>query len=438
MKKISVFIFAAMLAFVFSGCNIFETDAEALMSPPVFTKEQEKLNNALADVIGESYTLKYPRSGETSSAFVFRDLDGDGTEEAMVFYSLHDEATRINILKYENENWVSVCEAPGFYNEIESVDFCDMENGLRAIVINWGQEVGVYSYKNEKLDTLHRSECDGVDIADVDGGKDEIIIYNRTPMGRTIINILHAKGDSVAVSDDITVHAEYGNIYSKKEGLLYEGKNAFFIDSMISEGVYLTEIISFDEGFSSFFTADFVESEKEEEQEESGSGVVVVIGGNYGKRGIFLRNTKVPCLDTNRDGIIEMPVEFREDYAQDSSDEIFFIQYMQFDGNSSEAVWNGVANAEDGYLFSVPESWNEKVTPLFGSSDGCLIFTEKETGNVLYEIYSVSKNDYQDKYEDCVLAAENETTNYYIKSFVGEESRFMLSPEKYKEYFIFI
>ena len=88
MKKTLLVLAAMFFCLAFSGCTVFETDTEALMKPPVFTEEQEKLNSALANILGESYVLKYPENGETNSAFVFRDLDGDGTEEAMAFYSL--------------------------------------------------------------------------------------------------------------------------------------------------------------------------------------------------------------------------------------------------------------------------------------------------------------------------------------------------------------
>ena len=164
----------------------------------------------------------------------------------------------------------------------------------------------------------------------------------------------------------------------------------------------------------------------------------MVVGGSYGKRGIFLRNTKVPCLDTNGDGIIEMPVEYREDYARDASDKIFFLQYMQYNGETSEIIWNGAANTEGGYLFSVPEKWNEKISVKTGSSSDEFVFTENKTENVVCEIFAVSKNDYQDKYEELILAAEDETKFYYVKSFVDEKSEFYIAPEKYSESFIFI
>ena len=84
-RKILLFLAALALAFAFSGCGTFEIDTEALMTPPSLTEEQTKLHLALSRVIGENYHLKYPSGDGTSSAFMFSDLDGDGTEEALAF-----------------------------------------------------------------------------------------------------------------------------------------------------------------------------------------------------------------------------------------------------------------------------------------------------------------------------------------------------------------
>ena len=114
LKKFLVFAAAIILCVVFSGCNVLEMDAEALIKPPVFTKEQEKLNAALTEVIGENYVLKYPETGEMNSAFIFKDLDGNGTEEAMAFYSLLDESTRINVLKKKTKTGFPFMKPPVF------------------------------------------------------------------------------------------------------------------------------------------------------------------------------------------------------------------------------------------------------------------------------------------------------------------------------------
>ena len=53
LKRFFVVAGIMTLVFAFSGCTAFETDTEALLSPPVFTEEQENLNFALTEVIGE-------------------------------------------------------------------------------------------------------------------------------------------------------------------------------------------------------------------------------------------------------------------------------------------------------------------------------------------------------------------------------------------------
>ena len=439
LKRFFVVAGIMALVFAFSGCTAFETDTEALLSPPVFTEEQENLNFALTEVIGEDYVLKYPENGSTNSAFIFEDLDEDGTEEAIAFYSVLDENTRINVLKNEKGKWISVYTAPGFYGDIQKVDFVKIDEKGPAVIIKWEQEIGIYRYEKEKLESVYREICEGFEVADIDGnGFYEVAVFTGSPMRRTMVNIIHGENGGIKVSEQISIHAQYDKIYAKTSGLLHEGKSAYFIDSEISEGVYLTEIMTFENGEAKReFVADFVET-GDEKTEEDTSGIVVVLGGDYGERGIFLRNTKIGCLDTNGDGIIEMPAEVREDYAREASENIFFIQYVQHNGTNAVPVWNGVANTEIGYLFAIPENWNENTVIKKSSSADSFVFCEKKNGNEIFEIFAVSKNDYQDKYEDYVLAAEDETKNYYVKLTEGEESEFYIAPETLSESFIFI
>ncbi len=421
----------------FSGCTVFETDTEALMSPPVFSEEQEKLNAALTEVTGGSYILKYPASGETNSAFIFEDLDGDGTEEALAFYSLLDESTRINVLKKEKDGWRSVYEAAGFTGDIERINFAEIEKGKKVLAVKWESEAALYSYENENLKTLHRASCDGINIADLDGDrKSEVIFFENNISGRNMVSVAYSNAGEVLVTESIIINAEYKNIYFAKTGKLHSGKQGYFVDSEVYDGIYLTEILLFENGeIERTFLADYVEYEDEENPNLSG---VVIIGGQYGSRGIFLRNTKVYCMDTNLDGITEIPMEIREDSAHERSEEIFFLSFMQYDGETSKSVWNGVANTKKNYLFALPESWNALVDVSVNASGEELIITEKESGETVLKIFAVLKSDYQDKYEDYILGAEDEVHNYYIEAITEEGENFRVDPEKLSQSFIFI
>ena len=256
-KKILLSAAVLLLSGAFSGCTFFEADTEALLNPPLMTEEQEKLNAALTEVIGESYVLKYPETGEVNSAFLFRDLDGDGTEEAMAFYALSDESTRINVLKKEENSWVSVYEAAGFYGDMESVNFAELDENNSVFVVKWEQETGIYRYRDERLETVFKVPGEGADIVDLDGdGFSEVFIFDGSLSGRTIVNVVHSLDGVISVTDDISIYSGYDDIYSKTVGALYtvndsgnaddsEGKGYFyFLDSEIYEGVYLTEMIA--------------------------------------------------------------------------------------------------------------------------------------------------------------------------------------------------
>ncbi len=453
----------------FSGCTVFETDTEALMHPPVFSEEQAKLNEALTSVIGEDYNLKYPASGGTNSAFIFKDLDDDGTEEAMAFYSTEDDNTRINILKRSGEGWLSVYEAAGFSGDIESIDFANVDEKSPAVVIKWETEIGIYRFENERLERLHSSECYGFDIADMDGDRfSDIIIFKGMNMDRSILNIFHNSPGGPVLTEDVAMYAEYSEIYSAKAGKLFDGQSAYFIDSSIYDGVYLTEIITLNDIFAPnnssaeeadesgdeteeakpgseegktakrYYISDFVEDESVENTEEQNGETVVVVVGSLGKRWIFTRNTAVSCMDTNGDGIMEFPVEVREDYAREASETVFYFEYMQFDGTVSVPVWHGIANTESGYLFSVPNEWNTAAEVSIDSASGELCFTDAKTGEPVLKIHRVLKSDYQDKYENYVLAAENGDYNYYIEALSALESNLYIDPADYRSCFTFI
>lgn len=92
MKRIMALLLAAAL-FCLSGCSLTPTSMESLLSPPVRTEEQSEIYQALLSSVNTNISLVYPRSGEYTSAFVVEDIDGDGLEDALVFYQDQSQAT---------------------------------------------------------------------------------------------------------------------------------------------------------------------------------------------------------------------------------------------------------------------------------------------------------------------------------------------------------
>ena len=99
----------AVASVMLTGCTL-DGSAENLLSPPVLYEEQEEIYSALKESTGENITLRYPRSGALRSAFIIDDIDGSGEDEAIVFYSVHEQV-RMNILDRDGDGkWQSVCD----------------------------------------------------------------------------------------------------------------------------------------------------------------------------------------------------------------------------------------------------------------------------------------------------------------------------------------
>ena len=145
MKPAIAALLAAALSLLCSSCSGFNLRAEDLMRPPKLTEEQTAIENALkSSAISGNITYKYPQSGDYRSAFVFHDIDGDGQEEALVFYAAPDlsDYARVSLLDNLNGSWVAVQEMPGSEQDVEFISFGSITRpGRQDIVIGWGRAI---------------------------------------------------------------------------------------------------------------------------------------------------------------------------------------------------------------------------------------------------------------------------------------------------------
>lgn len=128
-----------LLAMQLPACN-FTASIETLLSPPRLTAEQEQIYQALQSAAGSSVSLKYPKVGEHLSAFTVADLDGDGLDEAIVFYEVSlaaadENPLRVCLLAQQGGGWRAVRDYPAAGAEIERIDIASLGSNPRANVI---------------------------------------------------------------------------------------------------------------------------------------------------------------------------------------------------------------------------------------------------------------------------------------------------------------
>ena len=133
----SVLLF--LLTVQLPACS-FNMNVDTMLSPPRLTAEQEQIYQELQTAAGQQISLKYPKSGEHLSAFTVADLNGDGSDEAIVFYegsrtTAEENPLRFHLLAQQDGQWHAVREYAAGGAEIDRIDITRLGTSQRLYLI---------------------------------------------------------------------------------------------------------------------------------------------------------------------------------------------------------------------------------------------------------------------------------------------------------------
>lgn len=396
-----------LLSLSLTGCTRIQTSIEDLMSPPVLTEEQAQIRDALARVSGETeLKYKYPQSGEYRSSFIFYDIDGDGIEEAAVFYqsASKGDATWINILDQVEGEWISVCEAPA-PDSTANIDFVSFEHLTDSqtinIVIGWedtrsSKTAIAYRYQNGRLTSIFERDYTEIAIADLDSnGTTDLCLL--TPQAQSTLLFLACSTDSgFETVDSLTLPHGIVSFDSILAGRTANGQTALFLDSTVD--LYDT----------SFQITDVVSAR----QREDGSPALVNLldNENLSLSKLTLRPMQnLFCRDIDNDSIIEIPTASTLPGYEDMLDEdaLYLTTYNILTPNVQlTPEHSGVINTQHRYMLAFPQNWlSGKVSAVIQPENGELTFFAyngdiMDTSTPLLKLRVYSVKDYHDKFDN--------------------------------------
>lgn len=380
MKTLKLLIFPLLT--LLTGCA-FSSSIDNLMSPPKLSVEQEQIYNALTNATGTSISLKYPKSGKYLSAFIIEDIDGDGGDEAVVFYeknsiALEENTLRINILDQSDGKWRSVCDTPAKGAEIEKVMISELGSDDRtnliigSSLINRSEKnVSIYSYIDGNIEETFSESYSFIDVTDLDrDDENEFLLLSGASSGGT------ATAEAYKLNDDgmyyqysCRLSGSFTEFDSLNYGQIDEERTGLYIDAVTGTGLIQTDIIYMDDkGLKKIFSA----------PEESMATV---------------RPAGCTSFDIDGDGILEIPVQtIAAGYEEVSESEQMKFTEWFFVGrnNKLEKKYSSYYSINDGYIFVFPEKWKNNVTVKRDSINDEIVFCSYEngeTGRELLRIY---------------------------------------------------
>ena len=390
MKRLLVTVIALFLVLGLSGCQIAPADITDLVKPPKLAGEQQSIQLALEKSIGSKYTLKYPIRGKYRSAFILKDLDGDGIDEAIVMYSLQgtNTGTRIMIMKRLAGEWAKSAEISGDGNEIERISFGAYGgNGIQYLTVGWTEftstefKVNIYQFTGSGCVKMYSGVYTDMSVLDMNGDhNDDLLLLKIDSVGKTsearLVSMKDGRLREVARAPLDSNVSSYAGIYQVG---FKNGAVGVYIDGYKPPHAMVTELLYYENGN---FAAPFYD---------------------YTPGAVFktLRNVVVNCRDINDDSIVEIPfVTEMPGYAnaKEYSSKIWQINWCDYDNVTKmfQPVETCIWNFSCGYYFIPPKSWETDDTVQSDSSGKIWTFREWSAGKdfegrILFEVTAFSQ-----------------------------------------------
>ena len=336
-----------------SGCT-FSTSIDGLLSPPKLSLEQEQIYDALRRAAGSSISLKYPKTGGYLSAFIVSDIDGDGEDEALVFYEKNllrneENALRLNVLDQIEGSWRSVYDLAAGGAEVEEVMISRLGSNSRTNIIvgysmvNQGERVlSVYDYRQGELTETLNSSYSLADVCDLDrNGENELLIVCGQALSQS------ARAMTYVLAQDGSYYesrVELNEAFTDFANLLYgntaEGIPCVWLDGITGPSTVQTQVLTLENGVLTLLYSD------------KDSGIRTVRQSGY-----------LTC-DLDGDGVAEIPVNTLFPGYTDAteSEQIPMTSWYECRGGRLMRKCSGYYSPARQFAFVLPRRWERKVT----------------------------------------------------------------------------
>lgn len=403
--RLCALLLAGLMLVLSSGCSLNFFSIESLLSPPSLSGKNGEVQAAFNQLVNnKSIKLCTPSRGKYKSSFVLFDIDGDGEEEAIVFYTdtSAEASVRLAYLDCVNGTWVKASDIRGAGSGVYAVDFADFNgDGFYEIAVGWSmfenktsKMVNVYTLSegntgtsglvtvlNEYYSTSHITDFNN------DGIDDFILVYidDTGDTSKTYFRVFNLdSSDNMVKFSEVVLGGSAVSVsnVSSDSGV---DKNGSFTRVMVelvkNEATTFTELVLWD--------SKALKSVRK-----------------YTAVSQTLRTSKVPVFDIDGDGRFEIPVTVKLDSEQtelsvtvaNNAYTFTALKWLNAYGDNSENDIVSVFNPIHSYLVKLPV--DGKVTARYDAFGNSLVFYK----------WNTSENTLEDELFRVTYAAFSEKT----------------------------
>ena len=415
-------IIIAFATVFFTGCTSYGGAVEELLAAPRMSDAQKEIQAVIAQHAGTSYKLKYPQRGVLLSPFVFEDLDGDGVDEALAFFSndIDSKNVRMALLKYIDNEWKLIADIEGEGTDVDSITITkEGSTGKPNLLVGYSninskaKHLEVYYYNEDVLYEIYYQQYLDYVVGDfTQTGNDDIVVIS-PPLNNEKIkaNLVTLNGEKPAMVSIIDLDSRIQgvkSIYTRENDL----GTAIIMDVVTVDG-YATQTMYCQENklvmFSDIIGMDIIKTtsrtqEKLKTSDMNGDKNVEtpVVLSNISDKGGEIRWNKVSYYDfvdkdTNVEeytGQADSTAGLLEEYTHQASSSNSVPQAI----NQGERVAQtrdvfGIADTDYNFFVRLPNSMKNSVDVKYIDDKNWCIVKKELTEKPLITFQILDKND---------------------------------------------
>lgn len=217
-------------------------NVEELLRAPRQSEQQNAVQTALNNYLGESLQLKYPRGGSEPDPVIFADLDGDGAEEAAVLYTAPGKGQNVHLAVLEpgEDGWSVAYEVMGLASEVAEVERVQLFEGSVQLCVGYANAnltdkyLEIYDYRDVTIYSACRQPYDAYRIGALTGeGLQLAVACTTAEPGASVLQLFAADGRVMALQQAVELDARierctgiYPTVCGITHGLIVDGTTA--------------------------------------------------------------------------------------------------------------------------------------------------------------------------------------------------------------------
>ena len=342
MKRSLLLLFAALLLLL-GGCGT-EGSIDKLYSLPQLADEYVELQRAIDGVLSTGAVYSAPVDGVHRQSVQLCDLNGDGEEEAVAFFSAAGEKPlKIYLFRRSGAKYEKAAVIEGAGSSIESIDYVDLDgDGWMEAIVGWGmggdlKMLEVYTLKGFQLASIAAADYSRYLTADMNGdGRKELLAVRRgTAEAAGSVTLYSVAGDGETFTASEKLSAGLDVITKLAVGALKDRPCALFVEGSCQGGL-VTDILTYEDEVLKNITLD------------------PATGVSEGT----LRSSTAACQDLLGDGSCLIPIP-RVLPAQGETVYRVLDWYGYNSRGKRTIITTTYHNYSDSWYLILPDSWGE-------------------------------------------------------------------------------